>query len=433
MIISKYDQSEFTELELAELEEIEYIRGVIDYDSVLDTVLTSQYYNDEFSYDEFVNYKVLSSVSLNLFDLKTGRLPENDYEVVIAENGYYLLGDNISLTNSIHVKEQPGETTTDYTFKVVGIIERSNSLFDETENLYFTIDAIENFKYDALFPYNQMYIYVDSLESYIVYQDVRIDNDLADYTLQGYDAMFFDMCRDFGVEVCDISEFIAAHDFSIMSISRFEDSSENIDIIFTSVPYVEGAYGQAIYMNEMTYNLLLEEGVYQPSVIVYDMYEATQVKEVLEELGYNVFYPNGVTDIEGGLLIIFNNVKLFLSLTMMMIVVYFVGYFVMRNVMISKKKDYLIYRSVGASKRVINIISITEIMIITVLSFILLMVLLVLNENYKTPLPRYLRYFDFMNYVTLLTTIFALMLLMGRRFNKQIFNKSVITSLRDMV
>ncbi len=183
----------------------------------------------------------------------------------------------------------------------------------------------------------------------------------------------------------------------------------------------------------MTYNILLEEGVYQPSVIVYDMYEATQVKEVLEELGYNVFYPNGVTDIEGGLLIIFNNVKLFLSLTMMMIVVYFVGYFVMRNVMISKKKDYLIYRSVGASKRVINIISITEIMIITVLSFILLMVLLVLNENYKTPLPRYLRYFDFMNYVTLLTTIFALMLLMGRRFNKQIFNKSVITSLRDMV
>ncbi len=249
LIISKYDQSEFTELELAELEEIEYIRGVIDYDAVLDTVLTSQYYNDEFSYDEFVNYKVLSSVSLNLFDLKTGRLPENDYEVVIAENGYYLLGDNISLTNSIHVKEQPGETTTDYTFKVVGIIERSNSLFDETENLYFTIDAIENFKYDALFPYNQMYIYVDSLESYIVYQDVRIDNDLADYTLQGYDAMFFDMCRDFGVEVCDISEFIAAHDFSIMSISRFEDSSENIDIIFTSVPYVEGAYGQAIYMN----------------------------------------------------------------------------------------------------------------------------------------------------------------------------------------
>jgi len=433
LILTKYDQSGFSEEELADLLDIEYVRDVINYDASLDTILTSQYYNEEFDYDEFIQYKVLTSASLNLFDLKSGRLPKNDNEVVIAENKYYQLGDNISLSNSIHVKEQPGEKTTDYTFKIVGIIERSNSLFDETENLFFTSGAIEHFKYDALFPHNQMYIDVDSLKTYIIYQDVRIDNGLADFTLLGYDAMFYDMCRDFGIEVCEIPAFISQHDFSIMSISRFEDSAEYLDIIFTSVPYVEGAYGQAIYMNETTFEYLLEEDIFQPSVVVYDMYEAQKVKVILEDLGYNVFYPNGIVDTEGGLLLIFNNVKLFLSLTLMMIVVYFVGYFVMRNVMISKKKDYLIYRSVGASKKIINLISITEIMMITIASFVLIMGVLTINEDYKTPLPRYLRYFDLNNYLTLLITIFVLMLLMGRRFNKQIFNKSVITSLRDMV
>ncbi len=433
LILSKYDQSSFSPSELSELLDVEYVRDVINYDAVLDTLLTSQYYNDDFEYDEFIQYIVLSSASLNLFDLESGRLPVSDNEVIIADNEYYQIGDYISLSNSIHIKEQPGELTLDYTFKVVGIIERNNSLFDETENLYFTTQAIEEFKYDALFVYNQMYIYVDDIRNYIIYQEVRINNDLDDFVLLGYDAMFYDMCRDFLVEVCDIPVFISQHDFTIMAISRFENSNEYVDITFISVPYVEGAYGQAIYMNETTFEFLLEEDIYQPSVVIYDMYEAQKVKVVLEEIGYNVFYPNGVVDTEGGLLIIFNNVKLFLSLSLMMLVVYFVGYFVMRNVMISKKKDYLIYRSVGASKKVINLISITEIMIITIFSFVLLMGLLVMNESYKTPLPRYLRYFDFENYATLLITIFILMLLMGRRFNKQIFNKSVITSLRDMV
>lgn len=433
LIVTKYDFSEFTANDLLELQSVEYVREVIEYDAVLDTVLTSQYYNEQFSFDEFINYKVMTSAALNAFDLKAGVLPVNSDEVVIAENEYYQIGDFISLSNSIHVKEQPGETTVGYTFKVVGIIDRNNSIFDETENLYFTSEAIEKFKYDALLPHNQMYIGVDSLKTYIVYQDVRIDNSLSNFTLLGYDAMFYDMCRDFAVEYCIISDFLTAHEFSIMSISRFEDNSEFIDIVFTSVPFVEGAYGQAIYMNEFTFELLLEEKIYQPSVVVYDMYEAQKVKLELEELGYNVFYPNGVVDTEGGLLLIFKDIQLFLSLTIMMIVVYFVGYFVMRNVMISKKKDYLIYRSVGASKKVINLISITEIMIITIFTFGILMLMLILNENYKTPLPRYLRYFDLENYLILLMTIFILMFLMGRRFNKRIFNKSVITSLRDYV
>ncbi len=432
LILTKYDRTEFTLSELEDLKSIEFVREVINYDVVLDTLLTSKYSNPNYNYDEFIEYKVLAAASLDLFDLKAGRLPKNDLEVVIAENEQYDLGGFISLSNSIHVSQRSGETTEDYTFKIVGTIDSNNSIFDGTEDLYFTSGAIDKFRFDALFPYNQMFIDVDNLHIFSVYQDVRIDNDLEDFQLLGYDAMFYDMCRKYNIEVCVIDDFLLEHDFSVVSLSRFENSMENVNVNFISVPYVEAAYGQAIYMNELTFQTFLEEAIYQPSVVVYDMYEAKFVKEELEDLGYNVFYPNGVVTIEEGLLIVLKDVQLFLTLTFTMGVVYFVGYFIMRNVMISKKKDYLIYRSVGASKKVINAISITEIMIITIFSFMFLMSILMINENYKTPLPRLLRYFEPLNYIILLVTIFVLMLLLGRRFNKMIFNKSVITSLRDM-
>ncbi|MBN2604513.1 MAG: ABC transporter ATP-binding protein, partial [Bacilli bacterium] len=394
IVITKYDKTAFTNDEINELNDVEYVRDVINYDVVLDTILTSKYHNEVFDFDEFIDYKVMSVQSLNLFDLSSGRLPVKDTEVIIVENDYYQIGDQISLSNAIHIKKLPGETTLDYTFDIVGTIPDNQSIHDETKNLFFTTNAIETFKYDALFKHNQIYINVDSLFSYIVYQEVRIDNSLNDFVLQGYDAMFYDMCLDFDIEFCVVSDFINDHDFSLKSISRFENESDFIAIDFISVPYVEGAYGQAIYMNQVTYELILDEDIYQPSLVVYDMFEANQVKAAVEDLGYNVFYPNGVVTVEEGLLMIIRNIQLFMTLIFTMVVVYFIGYFVMRNVMISKKKDYLIYRSVGASKSTINQISITEIMMITIFSFGLLMTILVINEQYNTFIPRLLRYFE---------------------------------------
>ena len=61
-------------------------------------------------------------------------------------------------------------------------------------------------------------------------------------------------------------------------------------------------------------------------------------------MGYNVFYPSGVINEDDALAIVIRNLQLTLSLGLTVVVVYFVGYFVMRNVIVSKKKDYLIIR-----------------------------------------------------------------------------------------
>jgi ABC-type lipoprotein export system ATPase subunit len=432
IVITKYNTQEFTLTELETINSLEYVREVIEYDYVFDTTLLNKYYNESYDFFEYISYKILPVSSLDEFDLISGALPLEQNQIVISENNYYSIGDTINLSNQIHIQEIGFDNTLDYSFVVVGIVESDNNLDDYRQDIYFTKEDIVSFRYDALLEYSQMFITVSDVREYSVYQDIRIDDSLADFNLLGYDAMFFDMCYDFGLETCIVDDFIDAHEFTFKSITRFESNSNEIDIVFTSVPFVEGSFGQAIYMNSTTLEYFLDEGIFQISAIVYDMYEANNVVEELDEINFNVFYPHGVVTVEQGLLYILNNIRLFISLIFTLVVVYFIGYFVMRNVMISKKKNYLIYRSVGASKETINTVSIFEIMIITIISFALIVVLLIVNENFKTVIPKYLRYFEIKDYLILLGTIFGVMYLMGKRFNRKIFAKSVISSLRDL-
>lgn len=440
VIITKRDDTVFSSDELSELEGIEYVRGVVEYDLVLDSTYLSVVHNDEYGYDEFIPFKVLTSDSLNEFDLSSGRFPRNEYEVVIGENEYYKLDDYISISNEFIIKKFEGALTDQFTYKIVGVVDQSISLTDGKNELYFHIDALYTMHNTAIYENSQKYLVIDGKVFYAIVQDIRIDNSLGEMEVLAYDMMFFDMCRDFGYKkevildfdagLCPSAPFIAAHDFTINAYTKHESLSDPFDIILESVPIYPHIFGQGIYMNRNTFNTIFEDEVYQPSVIVYDMFEAKQVIEDLEKLGYNVFYPNGVIDEDEALLIVLRNLQLSLTLGLTLIVVYFVGYFVMRNIIISKKKDYLVYRSVGASKKTISGVLIIEILYLTIISFIFVMGILMINEVIDSGIPRLLRYFKFYNYITILVIINLLMFIMSRKFNSRIFGKSVISSLK---
>jgi len=441
VIITKRDDSSFSVDELSELEDIEYVRGVVEYDLVFDSTYLSVVHNYEYGYDEFIPFKVLASDSLNEFDLSSGRLPENEYEVVIGQNEYYKLDDFISISNKFTIKEIDGAVTDQFTFKIVGIIEQNISLLDGKNELYFHMDALFTMHNTAIYENSQKYLVIDDKAFYAIVQDIRIDNTLGDMEVLAYDMMFFDMCRDFGYKreviddfdagLCPSAPFIATHDFAINSFTNHESLNDPFDIVLDSVPIYPHIFGQGLYMNRNTFNTIFEDDVYQPSIIVYDMFEAKQVIEDLENLGYNVFYPNGVIDEDEALSILLRNLQLSLTLGLTLVVVYFVGYFVMRNVILSKKKDYLIYRSVGASKKTISGVLIVEIMYLTIISFIFVMGVLMVNEVIDSGIPRLLRYFKYYNYISLLVIINLLMYFMSRNFNSKIFGKSVISSLKS--
>ncbi len=440
LIVTKRDDSVFTSEELDSFENIKYVRGVVNYDLVFDSTYINATYNNEYGLNEFFEYKILPSLSLNNFDLLRGRLPESKLEVVIGENDLYDIDDYISVSNEFIINKIEATVTDQFTYKIVGVIKQDLSIEEAKNELYLTIEALDEMRYSAFAENSQKLLVIDDKAMYAIVEDIRIDNSLEDFEVLGYDMMLFDMCRDFGYRkeviddfdagLCPKEWFLPNHDFGINVFTRYESLNDPYDIVLETIALYPHIYGQGVYVNEYTYNQLFDDEIYQPSLIVYDMFEAKQVKEELEEMGYNVFYPTGVIDEDDALEIIIRNLQLSLTLGLTVLVVYFVGYFVMRNVVVSKRKDYLIYRSVGASKKTISNVLVIEMFYLTVISFIVVMSILVINENINSVIPRLLRYFSVYNYFVILLLINLLMLLMSKNFNAKIFNKSVISSLK---
>ncbi len=439
IVVNKRDDSAFSAEELIDIGKLEYVREVVNYDLVFDSTYVSVYYNPETKQDDFHFYKVLPSAGLDEFDLLRGELPKNQNEIVISENDIYDIGDYIEISNRYIIKLYQEIETDQFRFKIVGVVKQSLTLEDAKNEMYFHLDALLEMRYTAFAENAQKYLVIDNTYMYAIVNDIRVDNSLEDDEVLAYDMMFFDICRDLGYRkeviddfdagLCDF-EYIADRDFGINVFTSYENLNAPLEIVLNSVPIYPHIFGQGVYVNRATYDKLFDDDVYQPTVVVYDMFEAKQVKEELEEMGYNVFYPSGVIDEDDALSIVIRNLQLALTLGLTVLVVYFVGYFVMRNVIISKKKDYLIYRSVGASKKTISNVLAVEILYLTLVSFIVVIGLLLVNENFNTAIPRLLRYFKIYNYIVILLIINIIMLFMSNNFNSKIFEKSVISSLK---
>jgi len=124
------------------------------------------------------------------------------------------------------------------------------------------------------------------------------------------------------------------------------------------------------------------------------------------------------------------NIQLSLILVLSVLGIYMVGYFVMRNVISSKQKDFVIYRSIGTEKTVIHKMMIFEMILQSIFAYIIVIGLLFINETQDNNIPKIMRYFQIQHYLIIFLTILILMIWMARNFNARLFGQSVITSLR---
>lgn len=464
IILTKDDNEIFTDDEISTIRELEYVREVVENDVVFDTVLINQVFNEEFSRDEFVYYKVLSSLALDTFDLIEGELPSKANEVVIGNNGYYEIGDYIEVSNSFRLREYQGLKTDEYFFKVVGITKQSITLDNQLHSLYFTTEALNELSLMSIYERSQITVSIEGTNEYDMSTDewitpdiddtvdihmdeyrlinrIFIDDELDDFQILTFDMMFFDMCRDFGYKkevvedvdagLCNAYDFIQSHKLQLSAITPFENKETFIDLTFLSVPQ-NGVADQLMYMNQTTFEHFFAESKYQITVLVYDGFEAKTVMEELTPLGFNIYYPSQIIDPHDAFDILINNLRITLIIIFTIGGVFLIGYFVLRNIIMSKTKDYLIYRSIGTSKKTIKQILQIEILFLTLISSIIVMISLIILENIKSPIPHILRYFGFVDYLLVFISILIVLILMMLNFGKKIFKVSVISSLKGI-
>ena len=113
------------------------------------------------------------------------------------------------------------------------------------------------------------------------------------------------------------------------------------------------------------------------------------------------------------------------------IVIYFIGYFVLKNILNSKQKDYTINRSVGATIKNLRTIIAFELAISSSIAYVLAIVMIYYIEDYIG--FTVLRYFRWNDYLSIYIITIIIVYLISRRFNKSMFKSSVITSLKSEV
>lgn len=465
IIVTKNDNSQFTQDEIDEISSVKDVRAVIDNDVVFDTVLLNGMENPKTQSKEFYEYKVLSVLALDELDLLEGELPSRAFEVVIGDNGMYEIGDYIILSNAHLLNLYDELDTEQFVYKVVGIVEQDLSIDYPLHTLYFTTEALNEIAYTSVFENSEITLEISGTvifdtpndvwitpeddplvrvktELFALANSIMIDKTLEDNQILTFDMMFFDMCRTMGYKIempddmdaglCDGTDFIESHELRVSAITMFNNQDSYQDIEFLSTLSPENPADQVIYMNEYTYDKFFGESRYQITAVVSEVFEGKQVVEELNNLGYKVFYPSQVIDDDTAVNIIINAIKLVLIIGISITGIFIVGYFVIRNVILSKSKDYLIFRSLGASKKTISIMLLFELLFMTIIPAIISVSTLIILENYKTPVPHLLKYFKIFDYTFIIIVLLLAIGLMTRNFTNKIYKVSVISSLKGM-
>lgn len=467
IILIHDDKSPFSTEELSEIRGIDKVRGVFSNDAVFDSVFMTKIYNPEIAANDFYNFKVLPALALNESSLIEGRLPQNEHEVVIGNNGKFIIGDTIEIANSHLLLPMQNLETDQFEFVVVGIINEPETVTDNLHYFYLSNQGLEVVSASTVYENSQIEIRIEGTEKFDMPSDtwitpemdssvkvntrtymlsyptwISIDNSLEDDELFTFDLMYFEICRDFQYKkevrddmeagLCNATQFINSHDIYYRSITTFENDKLFQPITLISAPYTNNEHALKLYMNEDTYNKYFLEENYQITVIVRDGFEGNQVAYELQELGYNVFYPSQLINSSQAAEIVIHNLLVTVIVGILIFVVFFVTYFILRNLIFSKMNDYLIIRSIGTSKTAVKRMLGSELFFITIISMILITILILVAQQSISEFPEFLRFFKWYDYALLIGLVLFVIEIMVVQFTRIIFKASVVTALKGV-
>jgi len=468
IVLVKDDKSQFTDAEIEELGNVKGVLGVFGNDIVFDSTFTTKIYDEETSEYTYLDYQPLSSLILSEDDLLDGsRLPTNDHEVVLKDNGWFAIGDEIDLANTHLLFKSDSLDTDQFTFTVVGLTKETESSSSSLHTIYLPNPGLERMASSSIFEQSEVWIDISGTEVYYMLTDtwitpdmdpevdtgnrqymlsypiwIQIDSTLADDEILTFDMMYFDICRDFGYKkeisddfeagLCEVPDFLDSHEIKFKAITEFENLKPFGEITVVSSTYTDTDHSLKLYMNSTTYNRYFGESNYQITVIVKDLFDGNDVFDDLIDLGYNPFYPAQILSSSISSSIVFENILITIITLIVIFAIFFIGYFILNNIIFSKLKDYLIIRSIGASKSALKRILWFEIFILVLFAVSIIFLVIVIVNRYIYELPDIFRFYLWTDDLLLIGLTLAVIEIMVARFTKKIFKASVITTLKGV-
>lgn len=440
VVVSNANGDAFSETDLERLTNVQGVQAVVPFDPVMDLYL--QIYSGSVGRGDLRATRVEHASALTNRDLSDGRLPENAREIVLPAPTRNLfrqdfdvaLGETVELFVSARPwadfrEDRPVPTQT---FTVVG--------FHDIEALGFYPQAYLH--QDFFLEEANIALSLASVHAFEVFYEGEVRLRLEEWNLTidpnipigeihiAEDTVINELAPDWQTDI-DRSQLLDL-EFTLRSSNAFVprgvETTFRFDHIIERDPE-DWSRQMGVFMHPETVNTFTIADQFQVSLIVRDSFAASQLLDRLDDQFFAI-YPANYEDPFMAVFRIIGQIFQALSSVFLLVVMYFVAYLALRNVMRSRQKDYVIMRSIGASKNDLNTITILELVMVMALAFVVVYGVLWTNQIVSLRIPDYLRFFTFTNYLVAIVLLFGMTLFLGIRFNKKIFTQSVQKALR---
>ena len=429
VLIEKRDGNDFTNAEIEAFESMRNVNAV--YDQAMNFYNETRLYitkGDNYDYYNRGNVRFTDSASiLNSRNIE-GSLPTALNEVVVSAYENFQVGDTIDLNaGDMYGWYDEGNPPIVGTFIVTGIdkLDRGTIYFSEAFlNQETTNDTIIDYAklsnleqiltYDTSINYENNRIYIYPEKNMFYDQDIYFEGDGNRTVLTNQSMTFY--VRDLNYE-------------------EFTITLNNLSI---SIPET---FYYAVFIDNDTFDTLKEEYLtilesqytITPknyiSLSVDGFYAGNKIIDTIDSDTYKVYYPANISGAMREIQVFFLSFLAVILLTLFGLFLYSIVHAVTKNVMNARKKDFAIFRSIGANQTTLAQLVVLEQVLMSTVGFIITILLLRFLGSSVTFLTADIQYMEVKDYFILLAAFMLFGAWLGLRFNKKVFKQSVIETL----
>ena len=447
VVVTKEDGAYFTDEEVKKIEKNELVDQVVSNDIQLDTLGAIP--TDE----AYINGPVRTYEDNEKINVKYGKLPENDNEVMIAVYNDHYQAKNIKKSAKDMIGKEyyldgvnEGEELLTSKVKIVGIafINRDKNAaqdYFETGRLYVNSNTNKIIasrmlarQSGLLMDYNGKKQEIRAGEgSDLLRPSANVSKGKA-YIFESHAGYYKNgeaLYKPLNITSNGLHE-TSSLNLTVGKVVNSENAKKALGI---EKDYYEEA-STHIYINEDDYYALYSNENYQVSAFAKNEEDVKALSDSLSKSGYKVLpIKDSLTNPDS---IIYFVQKLLLRVIFMamIIVLFFISYAVIRLIMKSRNTYYSTLRILGAKRNNASNIMKIELIAMAMISYVLniIFVLLVNKDILKIPiLKNNLSYISPLDFIILLAILIILSLLIARRYSRKMFSKSAMNAYREEI
>lgn len=428
VVIKKKNNEAFTEEDYKKIESLDNVDRVMKNDLALDKSI--------YIGSDYLGFSgnILSLKDINKVD--AGRMPRENNEIVmtIQKNDYYANMIDEIMSTDFELSDLSSDRVDDTEkLKIVGII-----YINEYETYFYVNDyLLDKLNTKANIEYSSVkYVFANEENtSYYgnTYGEIIPSNKVSRGKVVISDDNSYKCknmkCKNYSFKI-NVNNLYYNDSYELKVSKTYTKKNFNN---LTGYDYEK--YNGAIFMNDEEYKEMFNKNYYQSSIFMKDDKLSEQTMNELKDLDLTTLYVKDTLNETSEIVRILNIVKV-VSMTIMIIVLFFISYFIIRIVLKSRNIYYSTLRILGSSynatKSILNIelVTISHIAYAIFLIFLLLVKYSVIESSYIKNLLDYVNIYQFI-------LVYLIILLMSRmitnRYSRKLFTNTVMNTYREEV